>query len=74
MTHPSPTNLTDVHAGISDLQAIDEVNRGNREMFEVLVRRYNRQLFRVGISYLRRREPAEDAMQNAYLKAFVMPI
>lgn len=61
----------DAHAGISDLQAIDEVNRGNREMFEVLVRRYNRQLFRVGVSYLRRREPAEDAMQNTYLKAFV---
>ncbi len=61
----------DLHAEITDLQAIDEVNRGNREMFEVLVRRYNRQLFRVGLSYLRQHEQTEDAMQNTYLKAFV---
>lgn len=66
-----PTDTTDLHPGISDLQAIDEVNRGNREMFEVLVRRYNGRLFRVGLSYLRRHDLAEDAMQNTYLKAFV---
>ena len=54
-----------------DLLVIDEVGRGNREMFEVLVRRYNQQLYRVGFSYLRQREPVEDAMQNAYLKAYV---
>ncbi|MBI2496868.1 MAG: sigma-70 family RNA polymerase sigma factor [Opitutae bacterium] len=47
------------------------MNRGNREMFEVLVRRYNRQLFRIGLSYLRQHEQTEDAMQNTYLKAFV---
>ncbi|MBI2516258.1 MAG: sigma-70 family RNA polymerase sigma factor [Opitutae bacterium] len=64
-------DINDLHPEITDLQAIDEVNRGNREMFEVLVRRYNRQLFRVGLSYLRRHDQAEDAMQNTYLKAFV---
>lgn len=56
---------------IGDARAIDEVIGGNREMFEVLVRRYNQQLFRVGFSYLRQRESVEDAMQNAYLKAFL---
>jgi len=55
---------------ITDLQAIDEVNRGNREMFEVLVRRYNPQLYRVGLSYLKDHQRTEDAMQNTYLKAF----
>ena len=53
-----------------DREAIGEVIRGNREMFEVLVRRYNQLLFRVGISYLKKPELVEDAMQNAYLKAF----
>lgn len=71
MNHLLAREWADVQVEITDLQAIDEVNRVNREMFEVLVRRYNRQLFRVGLSYLRRREPAEDAMQNTYLKAFV---
>ncbi len=55
----------------SDGEAIREVIRGNREMFEVLVRRYNQLLFRVGMGYLKKPELVEDAMQNAYLKAFI---
>ncbi|HVZ64064.1 MAG TPA: sigma-70 family RNA polymerase sigma factor [Lacunisphaera sp.] len=66
-----PLDSNDLHPAITDLQAIDEVNRGNREMFEVLVRRYNRQLYRIGFSYLRHHDQTEDAMQNTYLKAFV---
>lgn len=56
---------------IGDLEAIAEVVRGNREMFEVIVRRYNPQLFRVGMAYLRNHAQTEDAMQNTYLKAFL---
>ena len=61
----------DPHPAVSDRQAVTEVVRGNREMFEVLVRRYNQRLFRVGLAYLKNHGQAEDAMQNAYLKAFV---
>jgi len=71
MHHSSPVDNNDLRPEITDLQAIDEVNRGNREMFEVLVRRHNRLLFRVGLSYLRQHQQTEDAMQNTYLKAFV---
>ena len=56
---------------ITDLEAVSEVVRGNREMFEVIVRRYNAQLYRVGMAYLRNHAQTEDAMQNAYLKAFL---
>ncbi len=56
---------------LSDQLAIAGVIEGQREMFEVLVKRYNQLLYRVGISYLRQHEPVEDAMQNAYLKAFL---
>ena len=56
---------------VNDRQAIDEVVGGNREMFEILVRRYNPLLYRLGMSYLRQHEPVEDAMQNAYLKCFL---
>jgi RNA polymerase sigma factor (sigma-70 family) len=55
----------------TDLEAVNEVIRGNREMFEVIVRRYNTQLYRVGMAYLRNHAQTEDAMQNAYLKAFL---
>ena len=55
----------------SDLDVIAEVTRGNREMFEVIVRRYNQLLYRVGMAYLRDHGHVEDAMQNTYLKAFL---
>ena len=58
-------------AAVSDFDAIAEVTRGNREMFEVIVRRYNQLLYRVGMAYLRNHAQVEDAMQNAYVKAFV---
>lgn len=56
---------------IADCDAVADVIRGNREMFEVIVRRYNPQLYRVGMAYLRSHAQAEDAMQNAYVKAFL---
>ena len=56
---------------ITDQQAIQEVIGGHREMFEVIVRRYNQQLYRVGQAYLKSHDLTEDAMQNAYLKAFL---
>lgn len=58
-------------ADLTDLEAVAEVMRGNREMFEIIVRRYNPQLYRVGMAYLRNHAQTEDAMQNAYLKAFL---
>src|SRR4051812_28532714 len=63
---PSPA-ATDA----SDLAAIEAVMTGQREMFEVIVRRYNSQLYRVGMAYLRNHAQTEDAMQNAYVKAFL---
>lgn len=63
---PSVAVLPDV----ADNDAIDAVTGGQREMFEVIVRRYNAQLFRVGMAYLRDHAQTEDAMQNTYLKAF----
>ncbi len=66
-----PSAAADPHPEVGDAQAVTEVARGNREMFEVLVRRYNQRLFRVGLAYLKNHAQAEDAMQNTYLKAFV---
>jgi RNA polymerase sigma-70 factor (ECF subfamily) len=58
-------------APITDFDAVAGVLKGNREMFEIIVRRYNTQLYRVGMAYFRNHAQAEDAMQNAYLKAFL---
>lgn len=67
---PSPDTPRPL-APITDLDAVAGVLKGNREMFEIIVRRYNTQLYRVGMAYLRNHAQTEDAMQNAYLKAFL---
>ena len=56
---------------IPDTEAVRGVIAGNRDMFEVIVRRYNTQLYRIGMAYLRDHAQSEDAMQNTYLKAFL---
>lgn len=65
MTHET---LTDPARPDSEL--VDATVRGERQSFAVLVQRYNQRLFRIALSYLQREDLVEDAMQNAYLKAF----
>jgi RNA polymerase sigma-70 factor, ECF subfamily len=67
---PSPDTPQTLPA-MTDVDAVTGILNGHREMFEVIVRRYNTQLYRVGMAYLRDHGQAEDAMQNAYLKAFL---
>jgi RNA polymerase sigma-70 factor (ECF subfamily) len=48
-----------------------ELARGhNLQAFEALMRRHNRRLFRVARGILRDADAAEDAVQEAYLRAF----
>lgn len=61
----------DISPDITDQEVIREVIGGHREMFEVIVRRYNQQLYRAGRAYLKSHDLTEDAMQNTYLKAFL---
>src|SRR3954467_1432571 len=70
MPSQSPQPSASLPPEISDLDAISQIARGNREMFAVIVRRYNQPLYRVGMAYLRNHALVEDAMQNAYVKAF----
>lgn len=67
---PNPDTPRPV-AQVTDLDAVAGVLSGDREMFEIIVRRYNTQLYRVGMAYLRNHAQTEDAMQNTYLKAFL---
>jgi RNA polymerase sigma-70 factor (ECF subfamily) len=55
---------------IDDTQVIRRVLSGEKECFEVLMRRHNQKLYRVIRSYLRDQDDIEDAMQDTYLKAF----
>jgi RNA polymerase sigma-70 factor (ECF subfamily) len=43
---------------------------GERELYEVIVRRYNQRLFRVTRSIVQNQEEAGDVIQDTYLRAF----
>lgn len=55
---------------IPDDVVVKRILAGEKELFALLLRRYNQKLYRVVRSYLRQPNDIEDAMQDAYLKAF----
>lgn len=59
----------DGHA-VSDAEIIQRVLAGDKNAFALLMRRYNRPLYRTARSVLRDDAEAEDVLQEAYLLAF----
>ncbi|HEX2960907.1 MAG TPA: RNA polymerase sigma factor, partial [Ignavibacteriales bacterium] len=55
---------------LSDEEIVKKVTGGDINFYEVIMRRYNQRLFRIGHAYLRDDDEIEDAIQSAYLKAY----
>lgn len=55
---------------VSESDLIKRIILGEKELYEVLVRRNNQKLFRVIRGYIREAAEIEDIMQNTYLKAY----
>lgn len=53
-----------------DLDLVHASKDGDMTAFEELVKRYDRKLFRIAQSVTRNREDSQDAVQEAFLKAF----
>lgn len=56
---------------LSDSQVIIRVLDGEKELFEILLRRYNQRLFRVVRSYVASEDDVGDIMQEAYVKSYL---
>lgn len=56
---------------MSDNDLVFQIIAGNKPAFETLMRRYNPRLFRVARSILKQDADAEDALQEAYIHAFL---
>ncbi len=56
---------------LSDSQVIFRILDGEKELFEILVRRYNQRLYRVIRSYISQEDDVRDIMQEAYVKAYL---
>ncbi|MGV3503209.1 MAG: RNA polymerase sigma factor [Adhaeribacter sp.] len=55
---------------IPDAEVVERVLHGEKELYELLMRRHNQKLYRTIRCYLKREAEAEDAMQDTYLKAY----
>src|SRR5213080_3582550 len=55
---------------LSDDEVVRRVIEGETALFEILMRRYNRRLFRVTRSIVTNDLEAEDIVQDAYVRAY----
>jgi RNA polymerase sigma-70 factor (ECF subfamily) len=58
-------------ATLTDKQIFQQVLQGETHLFELIMRRYNRRLFRIARSILRNNAEAEDALQESYILAYL---
>jgi RNA polymerase sigma-70 factor (ECF subfamily) len=56
---------------IKESEVIRRILGGEKELYEILVRRNNQKLYRIIRSYLKEDAEIEDIMQNSYLKAYI---
>lgn len=54
----------------TDTDIIQRILRGEREMYEIIIRRYNRYLYKTGRSYGYRHDETQDLMQETYLSVY----
>lgn len=54
----------------SDTDLIARIIEGDHPLYEIIVRRYNPYLYKIGRTYGFNHEDTEDLMQNTYLNAF----
>jgi RNA polymerase sigma-70 factor (ECF subfamily) len=62
--------MTDQTVPKNDMQIIDDVLHGNTALFELLIRRYNAELYKLARCYGFNHQDAEDLMQETYLSAY----
>ena len=67
MAQPAPLTIA---KDAPDAELAHRVGSGDSAAFEILMRRYNRTLFRTARAILRDDAEAEDALQEAYLQAY----
>ena len=60
-------NYDDEH---SDQQIIKQILDGQKDLFRLLVRRYERHILGMGMSFFRNKEDASDFAQEVFIKAY----
>lgn len=55
---------------IKESEVINRILEGEKELYEILVKRNNQKLYRIIRSYIKDRAEIEDIMQDSYIKAY----
>jgi RNA polymerase sigma-70 factor (ECF subfamily) len=55
---------------LTDGDLVERIRKGDKPLFEAVMRRYNQRLFRLARSLLRDDSEAEDVLQDAYVRAY----
>ena len=63
-------SLAEQTEALPDIELVERIRRGDVRAMELLMRRHNRMLFRTARAILRDDAEAEDAVQEAYLRAY----
>lgn len=66
----APADLHDPAAALTDAEVVARVLDGNAALFELVMRRYNRMLFRLARSIVPDDDEARDVVQAAYVSAY----
>lgn len=61
----------EVYEGMPEDLVIDRILSGDTALYELLIRRYNTYLYKIGRSYRYNHEDTEDLMQDAFIHAFI---
>lgn len=63
-------STSSIKGAISDDEIIARVLKGEKDLYALIVRRYNERLYRVGMSIMNDDAEVEDVMQAAYINAY----
>lgn len=55
---------------LTEVEIIERILKGDKPLYEVIVKRFNPYLYRIGRSYNYNHEDTEDLMQDTYIDAF----
>ncbi len=56
---------------LSDEQIVERILKGEKQLYEKLMRKYDQRLFRIGRSIINDEAEVRDIMQNTYLNAYL---
>jgi RNA polymerase sigma-70 factor, ECF subfamily len=65
-----PSNLTESENNLSDSEVVQRVLCGDTELYQHIIRRYNRRLYRVIWVIVQNKDEVEDIIQETYVRAY----